>query len=153
RSINHRYLEINLHLPELLRVLEMPLRDSIRKAIKRGKIECSIRYQPNPKLEGAIFKINTILAQELCRASEKIAGFLQQPAPVNPTDILRYPGVLETQEIDVSKLQTDILRLLDKTIHDLVSVRAREGEELKQMFIERMQLIENELDKIRENLP
>ena len=97
RSINHRYLEISLHLPEVLRVLEMPMRERIRHHIKRGKIECSLRYQSNASVAGSLFTVNTLLAQELCHASEQIASLLAEAAPVYPTDILRFPGVLENK--------------------------------------------------------
>ncbi len=152
RSINHRYLEISLYLPEALRVFEMPLRERIRQQIKRGKIECAIRYQPAQDVDGFL-KINEGLAQSLCHASEKIASFLQHPAPTNPTDILRFPGVFETKEMDVGKWQHEVFELADKTLKELVTVRAREGEELKQLFLQRMDLVQNELMKVREKLP
>ncbi|MBV9575047.1 MAG: YicC family protein [Gammaproteobacteria bacterium] len=151
RSINHRYLEISLHLPDVLRVLEMPLRESIRKHIKRGKIECLIRYQANQDA-GESLTINAMLAQELCRASEKIATFLQQAAPIHPTDILRFPGVIETKETDLGKLQADVMQLIKNALHELVAVREREGEELKQLFLQRMDLIQEELSKVKTNL-
>ena len=52
RSINHRYLEISMYLPEVLRALEMPLRECVRDHVKRGKIECGIKYQSNPNSGG-----------------------------------------------------------------------------------------------------
>lgn len=152
RSINHRYLEISLHLPEVLRVLEMPIRERIRQFIKRGKIECVIRYQPNQGTEGLV-TINSVLAHELCKASEKIVTFLQNPAAVCPTDILRFPGVLETKEADLGKLQNEVFHLLEKNLKELVEVRGREGEDLKHLFLQRMDLIQQELEKVRGNLP
>ena len=74
RSINHRYLEISLHFPDVLHALEMPVREIIRKYIKRGKIECSLRYQVSPNLADSLFSINMVLAKELAHASEKISG-------------------------------------------------------------------------------
>ncbi len=153
RSINHRYLEMSLHLPEALRALEMLIRERIRQHIKRGKVECVIRYQLNAGSEGLLFSINTTLAQELCRASEQIATFLQNPTPAYTTDILRFPGVLETKEADLSQLQHELFQLVDKALNDLVDARAREGEELKQLFLQRMDLIHQELAKVRERLP
>lgn len=153
RSINHRYLEISLHLPDMLHVLEMPIRELIRKSIKRGKIECSIRYQLSANIAGSLFTINTLLAQELCQASEQIASLLKEAAPIYPTDILRFPGVLETQETDIGILQDKIFPLIEKTVKELVAVRAREGEELKQTFLYRIDLMQQELSKIRDRLP
>lgn len=153
RSINHRYLEISVHLSEVIRVMEMPIRERIRDILKRGKIECSIRYQPGAATEGSLFRVNTALAQELCKASETISGLLKTSAPVYPTDILRFPGVLETKESDISELEGAVFDLIDKTILDLVAARGREGEELKRLFLERIDLMQNELAKVKERLP
>jgi uncharacterized protein (TIGR00255 family) len=153
RSINHRYLEMSLHLPDMLRVLEMPLRERVRHVIKRGKIECAIRYQPSMKVEEELVSINTTLAQALCQASEKIASFLKTSAPVSSTDILRFPGVLETKETNVDVVQGQVVNLIDQALKELVTVRAREGEELKQLFLQRMDLIQKECAKVREHLP
>lgn len=153
RSINHRFLEISLHLPEVLRVLEMPMRERIRQFIKRGKIECSIRYQPSLGSNTSLISVNTTLAKELCQASEKIASFLKEPSSIHPTDILRFPGVLETKEADLGALQQEVFDLLEKTLNDLIAAREREGEELKQLFLQRMNLIQQELAKVREHIP
>lgn len=153
RSINHRYLEISLHLPDMLRVMEMPIRERIRHQLKRGKIECTIRYQLSPKSADSLISLNTSLVKELCQASEKIASNLKNPAPVSATELLRYPGVIETKEADLSKLEEDLFQLIDKAILDLVAARNREGEELKQLFLERMEKMGIELAKVRERLP
>lgn len=150
RSINHRFLEASTHLPEALRFLEMPIRETIREFLKRGKIECSVRYQAT---EGSTISINTSLAKEFCHTSEVIAGFLKHPANVNPTDILRLPGVLQSSETQTETLQKTVLNLVTNTIKELIAARAREGEELKQLFLQRMDLMQVELAKVRERLP
>jgi len=153
RSINHRYLEMSVHLPDVLRAFEMPIRERIRDVLKRGKVECLIRYQPSTGKAGSLYEINTLLAQELCHASEQIAVMLLNAGPVCPTDILRFPGVLETKETDMASLEKPILALVEGTLTDLVAARGREGEELKQIFLQRMDLMQQELTKVRENLP
>ncbi|MBA3661633.1 MAG: YicC family protein [Gammaproteobacteria bacterium] len=153
RSINHRYLEIALHLPEMLRQFEMPIRERIRKLIKRGKIECTVRYQISAKSTGTLFTLNKVLVQELCLASEEIANLLVTPAAVHPTDILRFPGVLETQDTDVSQWQDDIFKLIEHAVQELSEARGREGKELKQLFIQRLDLMQAALEKIKERLP
>lgn len=152
RSINHRYLDINIYLPEALRALEMSTREYIRKYIKRGKIECQIRYQLPPNSDTSIV-INESLAKELCLASEKITTYLKHPAPISSTDILRFPGMIEAKETEVIHFQTDIFKLLESTLKDLLAVRAREGEELKQLFLKRLELIKAEIEKIKKQLP
>lgn len=152
RSINHRYLEISIHTPEAIRILEAPIRELIKKNIQRGKIECAIRYQSGSAASSSL-SINTVLAKELSQASETIAALLKNAGPVSPLDILRFPGVLESQESDAKKLQTEVFHLLDLALKDLLAARAREGEDLKQLFLQRMDLIQSELVKVRGRLP
>lgn len=153
RSINHRYLDVSLYMPELLRVFEMPAREKIREALKRGKIECNIRYQVSPKALGKSISINSMLAQEFCAVTEKVAAMLQSPAPIQATEILRLPGVMESKEIDMGALKDETLILIDKALTELLAARAREGEELKRLFMERIQLMLDQLTKVRQRLP
>lgn len=153
RSINHRYLELVLYLPDVLRALEMSMRDTIRKFVKRGKIECSIRYQPNANAAHSLFTVNEALVQALCQANEKISAYFPATSLVSPTDILRFPGVLEAKEADISTLRKQVFHLLEKTLKELVLSREREGAELKQLFFQRMDLIQLELAKVRTRLP
>lgn len=153
RSINHRYLEVGVYVQEALRVLEMPIRERMRQFLKRGKIECTIRYQAGTHANTTLFNIDIMLAKELCQASEKMSKMLETPGPINPMDILRFPGVLEPQSTDVEALRKEVMLLIDKTLKDLVEARAREGEKLKALFLERMDLMRVELNKVRERLP
>lgn len=153
RSINHRYLEMNVHLPDALRLFEMPIRERIRQLAKRGKVESSLRYQPHAGTEGALVSINTPLAKEICRATEMVATFLRKPGDINPTDILRFPGVLEAKQADIERLQAEVLKLVDNTLNELLAAREREGKELTQLFLQRMDLMQVELAKVRKQLP
>lgn len=153
RSINHRYLEISVYLPEVLRALEMPIREQIRETLKRGKVECGIRYQAGTKSASTQFSVNEQFAKELCRVSEDIAGFLKLAAPVQPVDILRFPGVLETKEADVAVLQKEVFALLKTALQELLAGRQREGEELKKLFLQRLDKMDEQLLKVRERLP
>lgn len=152
RSINHRYLEVSLHMPDVLRVLEMPMRELIRTHLKRGKIECSLRYQPGQEVD-ALVSVNKKLAKELCSAAEEVAGFLGNPAPIHAADILRFPGVLETSEVDASMLHGEATKLVENTLKELIAVRQREGDDLKQLFLGRIELMGTELAKVRGRLP
>lgn len=153
RSVNHRYLEASVYLPDILRVFEMPVREGIRQHIKRGKLECLVRYQSSSASKQALLALNADLAKELCAASETVASFLTSPAPINPTDILRIQGVLETKEKPVTEFEKPLLGLIETTVKALLVARLREGEELKQLFLSRMEAMEAELAKVRERLP
>jgi uncharacterized protein (TIGR00255 family) len=152
RSINHRYLELSVRLPETLHALEAQLRERIRHYIRRGKIECNFRFQPGDVSFTAI-TINHHLAQELCKANDVIAKMLPNAAPVNPMDILRWPQILQIAEVDLETIQDEMIKLLEKALQDLVDARIREGEELKQLFLQRLENMKTELAKVRHRLP
>lgn len=153
RSVNHRYLEISLHLPDVLKVLEMPIRERVRNLAKRGKIECTLRYQASLSSGGDALGINRPLAAALCNASEAIAAMLAHPHPISPTDILRFPGVLESKEADFAELQTIVFGVLDLALEELIAARSREGSELNHLFMQRLDGIQTELAKVKERLP
>ncbi|HTM63583.1 MAG TPA: YicC/YloC family endoribonuclease [Gammaproteobacteria bacterium] len=152
RSINHRYLEVSLHLSEALRPFEGMIREKIRKMVKRGKIECSLRYRPGVDSDTA-FVVNAQLVNQLVTACEEIRGSLKNPAPIPASDILRFPGVLETKETDQGTLQSEVMSLVEHTLKDLLAAREREGAELNKLFLERMDRMQTEMENVRTRLP
>jgi uncharacterized protein (TIGR00255 family) len=157
RSINHRYLELIIRLPDNLHELEAPMRECLRRFIKRGKIECHLRYQPGD-VSGSEITINHHLAEQLCKANETIAELLNQKAmakvaPVQTMDILRWPGILQIAEVDFELIEDQVIKLLEKTLQDLISAREREGAELKQLFLQRLDGMKTEVAKVRKHLP
>lgn len=152
RSINHRYLEISLHLSESLRVFEMPIREAIRRMVKRGKIECSLRHRPGLQAASE-YEVNQALVAELVRVSSEVAAQLPDAVPMGVSDVLRFPGVLETKEADAGKLQEETMRLIELALKDLVAAREREGNELNRLFMERMEKMQDEMQKVRTRMP
>lgn len=152
RSINHRYLELSVRLPETLHALEVHMRERARHYIHRGKIECNLRFQPGD-VSGAEITINHFLAEKLFKANDVIAKMMEQPAPLNTMDVLRWPGILQIAEVDLEVIQEEILKLLEKALQDLVEARMREGDELRQLFLLRLDSMKSELSKIRHRLP
>lgn len=157
RSINHRYLELIVRVPDNLHELEGPMREYMRKYIKRGKVECHLRYQPGD-VSGSEITINTRLAQHLCKANETIAQLLSESpfttaAPVNTMDVLHWPGILQIAEVDLELIEDEVLVLLEKGLQDLVAAREREGSELKTLFLQRLEAMKIEIAKIRQHMP
>jgi uncharacterized protein (TIGR00255 family) len=152
RSINHRYLELVVRLPDTLQELEAVIRERIRQYIKRGKIEFHLRYQPSDAT-GADITINQHLAKHLCEANEVVATLLKNPAPVNTMDILRWPGILQIAEVDLEKIEDHVLQLVETGLKDLIATRQREGEELKQLFLQRLEAMKVEIAKVRHLMP
>jgi uncharacterized protein (TIGR00255 family) len=152
RSMNHRFLEMSVRVPEILHELEVSMRERIRHHIKRGKIECHLRYQASERV-GAEIVINSTLAQQLCVANQKISALLANPGSVNPMDILNWPGVVQLAEVDLDVIQEEILKLLDHALLDLIEARAREGVELNKLFVQRLEEMKVELLKVRKRIP
>ncbi len=152
RSINHRYLELMVRLPDTLHEFESAIRERIRHYIKRGKIECYLRYQPGD-VAGTEITINTHLATELCLANETIAKLLKNSPTIDTMEILKWPGILQIAEVDLEAIEDEILQLVEKALQDLVSAREREGEELKQLFLQRLEGMKTEIAKVRKLMP
>ncbi len=152
RSVNHRYLEVNPRLPEELRLLEPKIRERIGKQLGRGKVDCTLRYQPPSELAGEL-AVNLELVKKLAHASREVDGLIYNPAPVNSIEVLRWPGVLESASVDEGQLQGEALILLEKALVELNDTRRREGEKLKKIILQRCDAAEEVVAAVRQRLP
>lgn len=152
RSVNHRFLEPNFRLPELLRGLEPELRNRLRNALQRGKIEVSLQLSTEKGGEQAL-TLNMDLAEKLAEAVRQVNTVLDAPAPVNAIDILRWPGVLDSQKLDRETAEQAVLAVFDECLSQLGEHRTREGSELAALIEQRLEGILSEVDKVRSRLP
>ena len=151
KSVNHRYLEISPRLPDTLRALENGARDKCRQALARGKVEITLRYQ---QIDSDVeLELNEALVKKLSDVSRRVGDLVQHSGQVNPMEVLRYPGVLSTQELDVERLQKEALSLLDDALNALIETRAREGEQLGKMIEERLDGISAQVDIVKAAIP
>ncbi|WP_461482545.1 YicC/YloC family endoribonuclease [Porticoccus sp.] len=151
RSVNHRYLEPGFRLPETVRDIEMALRELARKHLQRGKVDCIL--QLNIAQESGHLAVNQALAQQYIAASQQLSGLMDNPAPVSPLDILRWPGVLKEPEIDREQLKHTLLELFGQALTQLAEGRRREGEKLAQLIEQRLDAIAVEVTAVRDKLP
>ncbi|TNE76935.1 MAG: YicC family protein [Gammaproteobacteria bacterium] len=151
RSVNHRYLETGFRMPETVRDLEMALREMARKHLQRGKVDCSL--QLNITRESSDVAVNEALARQYIAASQQLAAHMDNPAPVSPLDILRWPGVLKEPEIDRDELNKNLLDLFEQALRQLTEGRRREGEKLSQLIEQRLDAIAVEVANVRTQLP
>ncbi|NOR40009.1 MAG: YicC family protein [Gammaproteobacteria bacterium] len=152
RSLNHRYLEIGLRLPEELRSVESSVRERINKRLGRGKVDCSCRYRPG-ETNATPVDIDEDNLMRVLGACEKVSSRLPQTAPLNPVELLRWPGVLREQSTDTGPLVKTALILLDKTLDELVQCREREGEQIKGLLLQRCEAMGELVVQAREHLP
>lgn len=152
RSVNHRYLELGLRLPEEFRVLEPRVRELIAARVARGKIDATLRVRPT---EGAQLglRLNEALAGELARLSHELKAHAPDLAPGSRMEALGWPGMIVEPDLDVASQHAAALELFEATLEDFVAAREREGERLRAVLIERVASIEAIVATIRECLP
>jgi uncharacterized protein (TIGR00255 family) len=153
RSINHRYLEINLRLPENFTALDFFLREQIKMRMQRGKCDVTLRYQP-AAMSANKLNINKTVISQLLNSCNEIAAEYQLPAtPPSALTVLQWPGVLQTQETPQENL-TDLLKnSFLQALDELVVARQREGNALQKFIEQRLQAIQSEIDKVKIFLP
>ncbi|MCU8089885.1 YicC/YloC family endoribonuclease [Shewanella sp. SM21] len=151
RSVNQRYLETYLRLPEQFRSFEPVLRDRLRKRLSRGKVEVNLRYELADNSNNEL-QLNQALAKQLLGA----ATWLKQEAgqgDVNLTDILRWPGVLASGEQDMDAIGADLMTAFDSAIDQFIEARGREGEAIKDMLLSRLDGVSEQIAVVREHMP
>ena len=136
RSVNHRFLEVSLRLPEEFRGLDHEIRNRLSARLNRGKLDCTLRFEAAARDQSEL-KVNTELARQIANAAATVAALLPQPAPINPLDVLRWPQVLETPHADFDLVSNAVLEALDKALGQLLENRDREGEKLKALVLDR----------------
>lgn len=152
RSVNHRYLEMSIRLPEELRLLEQTIRDLISKQVKRGKVDCNIRFEHRDNFKGAL-PVNQELLAKIIETAEMTNKQLNSPAAINPLDILRWPGVLDKDVPDPETISGPLLELVKETLTAVIDTRQREGEKTKTMIIERCITAKEIVSKVRDLMP
>lgn len=152
RSVNFRYLDITPRLPEELRALEPSLREHVGARVRRGKVECTLRYNA-AAASAAELQVNLALADQVAKASREIDRLLFNPAPVVSLDVLRWPGVVQTATTDLEALGGSAIRLLDAALDDLVDTRGREGIKISQLISQRCDELKSIVSEVRQRLP
>ncbi len=152
RSVNHRYLDIALRLPEELRSLEPRVRELINARLARGKVDGTLRFQPNEVVAGAI-EMNAEQVQRLLAASDHLRGLAPDVAPLRAVDVLRWPGVIKAAALDVESLGAAALEALSATLAELVATRNREGARLQEFMLARLQSMDEEVAKAKVLFP
>ncbi|MDX1558800.1 MAG: YicC/YloC family endoribonuclease [Marinobacter sp.] len=152
RTVNHRYLEPSFRLPEAFKELENRFREELRKQLKRGKVDVSMRLQSAEKGSQS-FEISEDMAQAVNEAANHINRILDNPAHINALDILRWPGVLSVPEQDYSPAKEAAVGLFEQTVAELASVREREGERLRPLFEDRLKTMGDLVADVRKRMP
>lgn len=151
RSVNHRYSDLSVKLPDRLRFVESDARRLIGEKLKRGKIECSLSYKRQSGSQS--FAVNEEMVQKLLDATQRIEALMQAPLGFSALDVLAFPGVQQDTETDRELLREHIIGLLESSITKMLETRAREGAQLAILINERCEKILQLVISARERLP
>ena len=152
RSVNHRFLDINLTLPESFKPFENDFRNALKKQLKRGKIEARLRLASQNKQQVDI-QINESLARALIVACRQIEAITDNTEPLKAVDILQWPGVTNEAQPDTDSLVVEARLLLDATLADLCTNREREGNALATLIDQRCDQIAELIVRVRKRRP
>jgi uncharacterized protein (TIGR00255 family) len=152
RSVNHRFLETTVRLPEELRAIEPVVRERVTARLGRGKVECNLRFKVSAA--GAVeLKINQAMVDQVLAAADTMAHRLHSSHLPSIMDVLRWPGVLETPEQDFTPVQEAALALFDQTLEALVETREREGARLAELIGQRVTAMREQVERARVRMP
>ena len=147
RSVNHRYFDVQLRLPDELRTLESAVREALSAELRRGKVDCRIAL--NRALPGtASLAVNVERVVQIRDATAEVLRHAPGSTPLSVAEVLRWPGVLTEPSLEPSALADKTLQLLRQALAELAASRAREGEKLRMMLEERCHAIDLQLERI-----
>lgn len=152
KSVNSRFLDLQFRINDDFRSVETWFREALTKKIARGKVEC--RFSFGKKLNtGASQKLNAETLQQLTQFQQSLSLQFPQSRPLTSYEILRWPGVIEEEQLDSETLQSDILKTIESTIDAFIESRAREGQALRQVLLSRIDLMEEIVVRITPLIP
>jgi len=152
RSVNHRFREVAMRLPEEFRFQEGAFRDAIAAAVGRGRVDGWLRYSP-PTAASAEPQIDTGLIGQLAAWAQSVRSILPEAQPLRVGEVLKWPGVMSAPVVDEQALASEAGNLLQKALAQLSDSREREGGALAQMLQERVRAASDAISTLEGLLP
>jgi uncharacterized protein (TIGR00255 family) len=152
RSVNHRFLDAALRLPDSCRALEPELRQILARDLKRGKVDCTLQ-QRSAATGAASLEVDPIALQRLVGRVRDLSRELPDLAQVDVVELLRFPGVLREEQADAQLLLESARTVFSQTVSDLAKARAREGERLGGLIRQRCASVAAMVAQVRARLP
>jgi uncharacterized protein (TIGR00255 family) len=148
RAVNSRFLDLSFRMGEDFRALEPTLRTLIGDQVKRGKLECRINFSPREDAD-LPSSLNPMLIGQLQGLSSAALAAFPTARPLSVQEILRWPGMLGDTAPDLQAMHAVATKLMQSTLQQFNASRAREGEKLKQMILERVAGIRSHVERLR----
>jgi uncharacterized protein (TIGR00255 family) len=147
RTVNHRFLDATVRMPESIRVLESEVRETLRNKLNRGKVELNVRFEPGEQTTQ--ININPAVTKQLNVAGEEITKLLPNTQGMRLSEVLQWPGVVQTTDLDMEIIKPVFTQALDTLLESLQENRAKEGAALAQLITDRLDKIASIVEKLR----
>lgn len=152
RTVNHRYLEVSLRLPEELKALDNEIRQLIASALRRGKVDANIYLKASAGTQRAL-EVDFALLNELAARIAEVRTRIENAAPVSPLDLLRWPGVVREAELDAAPIIAAALELAREALAELNETRLREGQRIRELLLARCATMRAQAQTVKVRLP
>jgi uncharacterized protein (TIGR00255 family) len=136
RTVNHRYLEVSLRLPEELKALDNDARQVIGASLRRGKVDANLYLKSAAGIQRKL-DVDTALLDEVLARLEQVRSRMSTSAQVSPVELLRWPGVVREAEADSAPVIAAALEVLREALAELHDTRAREGQRIRELLASR----------------
>ena len=152
RSVNHRYLDVQLRLPDELKFAEPVIREKFTRELSRGKVECRMSVSRVQAGESES-KIDSAVLDDIAKLNAAVKKRIPDAASITVSEILAWPGIFGSTGLSQEKVQEELSNLVDMAMADFSATRKREGEKLKSILLERMMEIRKKVDEVRPKMP
>ena len=152
RAVNHRYLDVQLKLPEELRPQETAFRQLVGQTLSRGKVECSLNFK-RALNQSQEMRLDLDLIKLIGSRINDMKVKLNDIGHVDPIDLLRWPGVIQQVEVDAEPLFAEAGALLETTLAAMADMRASEGQRIAEMILSRCDDIEKLAAGVKARMP
>ena len=143
RTVNHRYLEPTLRMPDGFRSQENDFKELVRKQLSRGKVDATLRFDSEEGERASAINVDAAMVKVLLDAQAQVAAVSPDASSLSVSQILNWPGVVKPESMDYESLFKDAAELLDEALADLVAAREREGARLVSFIEQRCKQIED----------
>ena len=152
RSVNHRFLDATLRLPDSCRALEPELRQALARELRRGKVDCTLQQRAAAAGAAPLEIDQQALARLLARVNE-LSSAISGNTQVDLIELLRFPGVVREDATDPEALMVAVRALFGDTLAELARARSREGERLAALITTRCAALAGMVSATRTRLP
>lgn len=151
RAVNHRYLELNVKIDDSLRQYEAMVREQCQARLGRGKVEC--RMQLKSEQAASQLRLNTAMVTQVADTLAALQTHFPQSQPINLVEVLTLPGVCQSEHVDAEALGQTLQQGLQQAIDELIAARQREGSKLKQVLLDRLQGVREQVALVLPLMP